>query len=139
MAALRKLRIADGAPAAFTLVEIVIAIGIFTFALLGIVFLLGNALRSSSETQRDSALASVVSSTAAFVRSQPATVLSATNYFSVEGAILTNSNGAAYRVDQKSVGTGGGPSNVDLWTASVVGPLPGTNEVGNFLMSRLKP
>jgi hypothetical protein len=116
------------------------AIGIFTFALLGVVFMLGNALRSSSETQRDSALASVVSSSASLVRSQPTNATNATNFFSLQGAMLTNSSNAAYEVELKSVGSGlGGPANLDFWTAKIKGPLPDTNVAGNFLFSRVKP
>jgi type II secretory pathway pseudopilin PulG len=133
----RRCRPAD----AFTLVEIVIAIGIFTFAVLGVVFMLGNALRSSSETQRDSALASVVSSSASLVRSQPTNATGATHfYFSLHGAMLTSSSDAAYQVELRPVGSGiGGPANLDFWTATITGPLPATNVAGNFLFSRIKP
>jgi Tfp pilus assembly protein PilV len=126
---------ADG----FTLVEIVMAIGLFTFALLGVVFMLGNGLRSSSDTQRDSALASVVSSSVSLVRAQPTNATLATNYFSLQGAMLPNASNAAYQVVLKSVGSGGGPTTLDLWTATVTGPVPATNVAGNFLFSRIKP
>lgn len=120
------------------MVEIVMAMGIFTFALIGVVLLLGNALRSSSETQRDSALASIVASSASAVRALPTNTVVATNYFSLQGSMLSTANGAAYVSSLNSVGSGSGPTNLEYWTAVVIGPLPATNVTGQFLYSRLK-
>lgn len=126
---------------AFTLVEIVMAIGIFAFALIGVVMLLGNALHSSSETQKDSALSSAVTMASAWVRGAPTNSVSTNLYFNQMGVVVTNASDGHFQFALRSVGTeaGVGPANLDYWTAVVTAPHPATNVVGRFLLSRTLP
>lgn len=123
---------------AFTLVEIVMAIGIFTFALIGVVMLLGNALRSSSETQRDSALATALGTSASVVRSMSTSVSSTNLFFNQQGSLLTNNSQAYFQFALSAKGAGTGPVSLDYWTVKVTAPYPATNNVANFVLSRMK-
>jgi len=83
-------------------VEVIIAIGIFAFCIVGIVYLLGSALSSSRESQRDSALRSILQNTEAEMASLPASILTnltSTNFdFDLSGALTTVPTNGAYRV-----------------------------------------
>ena len=123
----------------FTLIEVVIAIGILTFALIGMVLLLGNALRSSMETQRDSALTSALMTSSALVRGFDSRLTSTNLYFDQQGTPVSNTTTQAYfHFALQSVGAGAGPTNLDHWTVKATAPYPATNSVGTFFLNRVK-
>ena len=124
----------------FTLVEIVIALGLFSFAIIGVIFLLGSGLTSSKDTQRDSALSSALAASAALLRSGTAPLSASTNYFDQQGSLVTNLSTAYYQFTVTPLASGGSLStNLSMYSVQVKAPYPGTNSVGNFVMSRPKP
>jgi type II secretory pathway pseudopilin PulG len=125
--------------AGFSLVEIAMAVGIFAFAVMGIVFLLSQALQSTSETQRDSALATALISASATVRATDPTTNNLTLLFDRHGSPVDQESNALYRITLASIGNGGLADPVDIWTAQIQGPVPSTNSLGNFLLTRNQP
>ena len=87
-------------PGAFSLVEVIIAVGIFTFCIVSIVYLLGSALNTSRQSQMDSAMAAILRNMESELRAVPSVNLAAvtgTNYyFDVGGNLVTNTNSRAY-------------------------------------------
>lgn len=123
----------------FTLIEIVIALGLFSFAIIGVVFLLGTGLSTSRETQRDSGLASALATSAALLRSGAAPVAAYTNYYDQQGGWQTNASNAFFALTVTPLPSGGTLStNLTLYSVKAIAPYPGTNSAGNFLMSRAK-
>jgi len=94
----------------FSLVEVVIAIGIFAFTVVGIVYLLGASLSSSRDSARDSALATALVSVDSAVRtSGTSLMLTGTNiYFDLYGNLLSGSNstGIYYQASVQPVNSG---------------------------------
>ena len=96
---------------AFSLIEVIIAMGIFTFCIVSIVYLLGTALSSSRQSQIDSALVGILRSMDSELRALPytntnAAVLSLSSpnlvgtssfFFDQNGSLTTNSNSRAFR------------------------------------------
>lgn len=123
---------------AFSLVEIVMALGIFAFAIIGVVFLLGTGLTASRETQLDSALSSALTTAAALLRSGPAPLVPTTYYFDLQGSRVTNTGSAHYALTATLLASNGLSSNVNLYTVKATAPYPSTNSVGTFLISRPK-
>ena len=94
--------------AAFSLVEVIIAIGIFTFCIVSIVYLLGTALSSSRQSQIDSALVGILRSMDSELRVLPytsasglslssASLTGSTNYFfDRSGSLTTNTNSRVF-------------------------------------------
>ena len=124
----------------FTLVEIVMAIGIFAFAIVGVVFLLGTALESSAATQRDSALSAALTTTASMVRSYDNLAVPATLYFDLQGSPTTVANTATPPYYQFAIAasSSGVLNNLEIYSITVTAPYPSGHNVGSFLVSRPK-
>ena len=108
---------------AFSLVEVIVALGIFSFAVVGIVYLLGSGLSSSRDSAKDSSIAAALHGLDATMRTLPSATLTAlttgtspmtsgTNlYFDLFGNITSGTASNIYytanvqRVDPTSVGT----------------------------------
>jgi len=124
---------------AFTLVEIVMALGIFAFAIVGVVFLLGTALESSAATQRDSALSAALTSSASVLRSYDNLAVPSTLYFDQQGSPITAANMAkAYYQFAIVATTSGVLTNLEIYSITVTAPYPSGNYVGSFLVGRPK-
>lgn len=131
--------------AAFSLVEVIIAIGIFTFCIVSIIYLLGVALESSRQSQIDSAMTGVLRVMDSELRALSYTNTNAAGinlqnvadgtkyfYFDVSGNALTNSNQSAYRAQVTRVN----PLEVAALTAVTNGTnvSPGvTNSTNHYL------
>jgi len=82
---------------AFSLVEVVIAIGIVSFALLAMMGLASVSLQSERSSASDTDLAALSQQVFSRLRSLPFASLSDTNYFfDADGSPTTNSAGAVY-------------------------------------------
>ena len=62
---------------AFTLVEVMLALGIFSFCIVSVIFLLGIGLTSSRDSQKDSAMAAALHSIDSSMRAIPPSTLDA--------------------------------------------------------------
>src|SRR5690349_5564966 len=87
----------------FSLVEITIALAIFAFAILSIIGLLSLALNTSTETQRDSSLSTLIRTLNSEVRSATTTnavnaLLNGPLYFDIVGKPVTASTNAYFTV-----------------------------------------
>ncbi|HSI86946.1 MAG: Verru_Chthon cassette protein B [Candidatus Methylacidiphilales bacterium] len=126
---------------AFSLVEVVMALGVFSFCLVSVIYLLGVGLGSSRESARDSALAAALRSVDTELRMLPAATLANTTwnstnlyYFDGAGNRLTNAvaNMVMYRarvtrVPPSAAGNLTGATNSTfhyLWTVSFSYPAP---------------
>jgi len=128
------------ATSGFTLVEIAMAVGIFAFAILGVVFLLGTGLRSSAEVRRDSALSSALMTSSALLRAPAAAPASLTLLFDDSGSQVTDPKKAIYEfVIATSAIAPPNMTNVNLYTVQVNSPYPKKIPVGEFILSRPKP
>ena len=82
------------------MVEVIIAVGIFTFCIVSIVYLLGSALNSSRQSQIDSAMTGILRNMESELRALPSASLagvSGTNYyFDAGGNRTTNTNSREY-------------------------------------------
>ncbi len=101
----------QGKGEAFSLIEVIIAMGIFTFCIVSIVYLLGTALSSSRQSQIDSALVGVLRSMDSELRALPytnssASALSLTSpnlagtnsfFFDQNGNLTTNTASRSFR------------------------------------------
>ena len=124
----------------FTLIEIAIALGIFSFAIIGVIFLLGTGLTSTKDTQRDSSLSSALAASAALLRSGTVPLSATTNLFDMQGSLVTDPTKAYYRFTVAPLAPGGSLStNLVLYSVQVSGPYPRTNSFGSFVLSRPKP
>lgn len=123
-------------PQGFTLVEIVIAVGIFAFAIIGVVFLLGTGLKVSTEVQRDSALSSALMTASSLLKSSTPTptVL----YFDNTGSLTPSAANAFYQFAVTPASSHTTLPRVELFSIQVTAPHPSTNSVANFLVSRQK-
>ena len=81
---------------AFSLVEVVIAIAVFSFCLVTIIYLLGIGLNSSRASGQDSSLTAALQTTDALMRANSTNTLATTTtfnyYFDVNGNAVTNSS-----------------------------------------------
>jgi uncharacterized protein (TIGR02598 family) len=127
--------------AGFSLVEVVIAIGIFAFCVVSIVYLLGTALNTSGDSEKDSSLSAILHSIDSSMRMVPAVnlgTLTTTNfYFDLFGNALTNTSasgpdvyysGKVTRISPTATTTATGVTNTDryfLWAADFSYPPPG--------------
>ena len=138
--------------------EVIIAIGIFSFCIVGIVYLLGAALSSSRESQRDSALRSILQNMEAEMGALPASILTnlaSTNFdFDLSGALTTVPTNRAYRVVASRVSaaavegltsvTNGanvspGATNADnhfLWMLQISYPPPNYPQTNTLMIGR---
>jgi uncharacterized protein (TIGR02598 family) len=100
---------------AFSLVEVVIAIGVVAFTVISLLGLTMVALRSSQDAGVQAAQATLVSTVTGRLSSQnfadTAASLPFTTYFTVEGT-ETNASAAIYRCDVTDVSPAGSASNL---------------------------
>jgi len=126
----------------FSLVEITIALGVFAFAILSIIGLLSVALNTSTETQRDSSLSTLIRTLNSEVRSATTTnavnaLLNGPLYFDIVGKPVSAGSNAYFTVSftsssqsaaaQNTVKTLFGlqsASNLNIWSASIAYPPP---------------
>ncbi|PTY00987.1 hypothetical protein DB346_15395 [Verrucomicrobia bacterium LW23] len=138
---------------AFSLVEVVLALGVFSFCLVSVIYLLGVGLGSSRESQRDSALAAALRSVDTELRMLPAATLAgaawnSTNvyYFDIAGNRLTNAvpGMVMYRAKVTRVPVGiaatitgaNDGSFAYLWTVSFSYPAPLYNSTNTRTVGR---
>ena len=85
---------------AFSLIEVVIALGIFAFAIVPIIGLLGSGMGTLKDSMSDTVRSDIARRVVGEYQRMPFTNLtngtSATNFYNVEG-VLTNSNSAIFR------------------------------------------
>ncbi|MEC8614571.1 MAG: hypothetical protein VXY17_04115 [Verrucomicrobiota bacterium] len=79
----------------FSLIEVVLAIGIFLVTVLALVGLLGPTLQSVDEVEKTDEITSVVNSTNAFLQSSPDIAPNASKFNVIYNAISTNSGSEA--------------------------------------------
>jgi uncharacterized protein (TIGR02598 family) len=97
--------------AAFTLVEVVLALGVITFGLVVILALIPVSIHSSKQSSEDMALSLMTQSTIADLHKQGLTTLAAlvptsgtiSYYFDANGRLLTSSTGALYSCTAKPI------------------------------------
>ena len=145
-------------PGAFSLVEVIIAVGIFTFCIVSIVYLLGSALNSSRQSQMDSAMTAILRNAESELRAVPSANLAAmtgvSSYYDVGGNLATNTNSRAFlavvtRVAPASVAsmtsvTNGAnisagitnTTNNYLWVLKVSYPPPNYPLTNNLILGR---
>lgn len=115
------------------------ALGVFAFAIIGVVFLLGNSLQSSAQSQRDSALASAVSTTSTLLRTQSSTAPPATLYFDQRGSHLETSVGAYFEFTISSQPSDPEFPGVEKFVITANAPYPVGVPVGRFVATRPSP
>lgn len=149
----------------FSLIEVIIAIGIFTFCIVSIVYLLGVALESSRQSQIDSAMIGILRNMDSEVRALPytnasgASLITVANagtnfFFDSVGNLTTNDAQKIYRanlvrVDSSIVasltsvtnGTNISPgvtnaTNHYLWVLNVTYPAPSYPNTNRLLLGR---
>ncbi len=79
----------------FSLIEVVLAIGIFLVTVLALVGLLGPTLQSVDEVEKTDEIASVVNTVNAFLQSSPDIAPNASKFNAIYNAISSNSDNAA--------------------------------------------
>ncbi len=88
----------------FSLIEIVLALGIISFALVSILGLLAGALSTSRDASDDRIAASMTTRLLSELRSSATFQNATTNYyFDVDGQLLTSEDGAVYEVEVEQV------------------------------------
>jgi uncharacterized protein (TIGR02598 family) len=134
----------------FTLVEVVVAIGIFSFCIVALIGLLQVALTSVRESQVDSSLASVIGNLSANLKTIDATELSSVDgtsqYFDLAGMPLAATNGVStyFRAKWSEVDTAKMDSLFDLpggvnlrtWVVAIEYPAPQYSKSLRFLVGR---
>jgi uncharacterized protein (TIGR02598 family) len=121
----------------FSLVEVVIAVGIFSFCVVSLISLIGLSLSSSRDTKSTSAVAAALRSIDANVRAIPLTTLTnltATNYyFDIAGNTTSNNAANLYyqatvtRISSNSVASTCSVTNGNrffLWSVNLKYPPP---------------
>jgi type II secretory pathway pseudopilin PulG len=96
----------------FSLIEVVLAIGIFLVTVLALVGLLGPTLRSINEVEKTDEVSSIVNTLNSFLQSSPAIALGATSKFDAIYNAVTEGGEATvyiYRWYEDSVDAQGGP------------------------------
>lgn len=140
---------------AFSLVEVVIAIGIFSFCIISIIYLLGVALDSSRQSQIDSAMTGVLRNMDAELRGLPyndpnalslnsATLESTDYFFDSAGNLAANTANRIFRarlsrVAPAKVGTLTSVTNSTnhyLWVLKVAYPAPNFPLTNTLLFGR---
>lgn len=129
----------DGRQGGFTLVEVVIAIGLFTFCVIAMVGLLQVALSSTRDAQTDSAIAGLMGNLSAKLdslsESQLAGLQSSNRFFDAVGGPLEQGNDPAayFRVRFEPVSASAvnetfaltNAPDFHVWTVAVDYPAPG--------------
>jgi len=107
---------------AFTLVEVAMALGIFAFAIIPVIGLMGTGLKVSKESIDASTTANIYRLAEAML-STNAAVTSTNMYFSNEGEGLTNAVGAIYQANINSMNTADAAQGLlvrKMWQVNVV-------------------
>lgn len=124
------------------------AVGIFAFCIVSLVYLLGLALDSSRDSQRDTAAAAMIRSLDAELRATPAASLATpswvttnTAYFDLTGNRTTNGAKIFYRAKFRSaaadlLGSASNSTNFFLWTVELSYPAPGYAQTNHFILGR---
>ena len=105
----------NGRHAGFTLVETVIALGIFAFAVVGILGVLPVALTTLKDSERDRVVSEIIAGISSQLRADASvfsgngTAAGFPRYFDVRGVELGSANGAVFTVESST-----NPSVVDL-------------------------
>jgi type II secretory pathway pseudopilin PulG len=81
---------------AFSLIEVVLAIGIFMITILALVGLLGPTLKSVDEVEQTDAIASVVNSLNAFLQQSPEIAPSASKFDAIFNAVANNGHATIF-------------------------------------------
>ena len=92
---LSQLRTVARSKLGFSLIEVVLAIGIFLVTVLALVGLLGPTLQSVDEVEKTDEIASVVNTVNAFLQSSPDIAPNASKFNAIYDAISTNSDSEA--------------------------------------------
>jgi uncharacterized protein (TIGR02598 family) len=107
---------------AFTLVEVAMALGIFAFAIIPVIGLMGTGLKVSKESIDASTTANIYRLAEAML-STNAAVTSTNMYFSNEGEGLTNAVGAIYQASVNPMNTTDAAQGLlvrKMWQVTVV-------------------
>ncbi len=134
----------------FSLVEVVVAIGIFAFCIVALIGLLQVALTSVRESQVDSSLASVMGNLSANLKTIDATELSGVDgtnqYFDLAGMPVAATNGVSvyFRAKWSEVDSAtmdslfGLPGGINLrtWAVEIEYPSPQYSKSLRFLVGR---
>lgn len=134
----------------FSLVEVVVAIGIFAFCIVALIGLLQVALTSVRESQVDSSLASVMGNLSARLNTIDAAKLAGVDgtnqYFDLTGMPVASTNGASsyFRAKWSEVDTVtmdalfglSGGINLRTWAVEIEYPAPQYGKSLRFLVGR---
>ena len=124
------------------------AVGIFAFCIVSLVYLLGVALDSSRESQRDTAATAMIRSLDAELRATPVASLSSTSwtatntvYFDLAGNRTTNAGRVFYRATLRRapadlLGSASNSTNFFLWVVELSHPAPGYSQTNRFTLGR---
>lgn len=118
---------------AFSLVEVVIALGVVSVALIGILALMSNSLREGRAAADDRVAVAAANRILAEARSAPEIGPVDTNYwFDADGAPLAASNASVYRIHAKGVidtnfADGGGHTNLVRYQLTIFPVSAGAN------------
>ncbi len=83
--------------AAFSLVEVVIALGVISFALVSMIGLMGVGINASRQSSENTALTAMISQVLGKVRASSNAPPATNFFFDADGLPLTNSAGAIYQ------------------------------------------
>lgn len=137
-------------PRGFTLVEVVVAIGIFAFCIVAVLGLMQVALSASRDSQIDSSIGGLIGNLSASLNSLDANELAAaasTNrYFDEAGRPLsTNAQGSAYfrttlsavapTVIEQTFALPGG-TNLHVWAVAIEYPAPQYGRNAGLILGR---
>ncbi len=124
----------------FSLVELIIALGLFSFCIVSIIFLLSSGLSSSHDTQRDAAFGAILRSMDVELRSRSSSIAGVndlTLYFNAAGGIVTNTSSqdvifraVVKRIAPASAAATAGITNTSkfsMWRVDIAYPSPTYN------------
>ena len=120
---------------AMSLIEVVIAIGIVSFAIIPLLGLMGMGLTSSTAANEDLAQASIISYMQSDLRSRPSTTNAWTPNSNAAFSILTNASAARtnYFDAQGSWVTNGTPTGTNLTRTLYVATFTNATNATNFI------
>ncbi|MEO7934191.1 MAG: hypothetical protein ABIT76_13640 [Chthoniobacterales bacterium] len=119
-------------PAGFTLIEVVMSIGLFSFCIVSIIFLFGVGLDSSRESQRDAAFGAILREMDVELRSKSVSLTASndlTLFFNAVGSTVANTSPeAAFRaVSHRVAANKAGVTNTNrlsIWKVEISYPAP---------------
>ena len=131
--------------AGFSLIEVVLAIGIFLVTVLALVGLLGPTLQSVDEVEKTDEVSSIVNTLNAFLQNSPDIALSSSKFDSIYNAVADGGEATVYiyRWYQDSVDAAGNPiiklevgfaaeESAFVGADSIVNAPPSTGEAAGF-------